>query len=164
MAGRADLTIRQFERNEVVLEGEFEVAPADRAQVIFSARHAAVIDAHTIRMTVSDIGAGGIGFQSPLFLPRMLRGTIRILEPIKTTGQMDTHSPRCVAFEHAVRIRRVDLTSRIPSYFIGSSFEAADAQLDEALTAMMDRISETLRSRAAQVLSAGVPDEPENRP
>ncbi len=164
MAERADLTIRQFERNEVVLDGEFEVAPVDRAQVIFSARHAAVIDAHTLRITVSDIGAGGIGFQAPMYLPRMLRGTVRILEAAKTMGQHHSHSPRCVAFEHAVRIRRVDLTSRIPSYFIGSSFEAADARLDEALAAMMERLSETMQLRAAEVFSAAAPDESEAAP
>ncbi|GEM_PF-2398381 len=147
MVGQSDLTVRQFERNEVVLEGEFEVAEAHRGQVTFSGRDAAVIDARTLRITVSDVGAGGIGFQSPMYLPRQLRGIVRIFDPTRHGEDSDEHAVHCIAFEHLVRIRRCDLTSRLPSYFVGSAFENADERFDESLASLMDRISTSMQDR-----------------
>lgn len=142
----ADLTIRQFERSDVVLDGEFEVAPAHADQVAFSPAMAAAKGPRAIRITVSDIGAGGIGFCSPVGLPRMLCGEIRIFAPGAHGGAAgDPQAPRCVAFQHAVRLRRCELTSRVPSFFIGSSFENADERLESALSEMLECIASSMR-------------------
>ncbi len=141
-----DLTIRQFERSDVVLDGEFEIAPSHADQVAFSPAAPSAHDSRTIRITISDIGAGGIGFSAPLSLPRMLCGEIRIFTPVPHDEQaVDGRAPRCVAFQHAVRIRRCELTSRVPSFFIGSSFEKPDHRLDAALEALLERIALSMR-------------------
>jgi len=145
MFGQSDLTIRQFERNDVTLDGEFEVAAAHQGQVAFSGRNSAVVDARTVRITVSDIGAGGIGFQAPIFLPRMLSGVLRIFDLHEPCGAPEGGVTRRIAFEHAVRVRRCELTSQVPSYLVGSSFEGADDRLDAELAALMERITSSMR-------------------
>ena len=140
MFGQTGLTIRQFERNDVVLEGEFEVGAAHQGQVALSGRNGAVVDSRTVRITVSDISAGGLGFQVPVFLPRMLTGVVRIFDLHGSAGASKGIRTRRIAFEHAVRIRRCELTTRQPSYFVGSSFENADDRLDAALAALTERI------------------------
>ena len=145
MFGQTDLTIRRFERNDVILDGEFEVAAAHQGQVAFSRRNSAVVDPRTVRITVSDIGAGGIGFQAPIFLPRMLSGVVRIFDLHPSDGKSEGTSIRCIAFEHAVRIRRCELTSRLPSFFVGSSFEGADDHLDALLAGLTERIASSTR-------------------
>lgn len=145
MFGQADLTFRQFERNDVLFEGEFEVDAAYQGQVVFSGRHSATVDLRTLHIAVSDISAGGIGFQAPIFLPRMLTGIVRIFDLHEPSSASEAGAINCIAFEHAVRIRRCELTSRVPSYFVGSSFENADERLDTALAALMVRIRSSMR-------------------
>lgn len=151
MFGQADLTIRQFERNDVVLDGEFEVDVVHQGQVAFSRRNADMIDSRTLKVSLSDIGAGGMGFQAPIFLPRMLSGVLRVFDLPESGSAPEARPTRRIAFEHAVRIRRCELTSRVPSYFVGSSFENADDRLEAELDALVDRIASSMRRRLKPV-------------
>jgi len=76
-----DLTVRRFERNDIILDAEFEIDESQRSQVKFSKSCSQAKNAHTLRVTLADIGSGGVGIQTSTLLPRMTHGVIRVVDP-----------------------------------------------------------------------------------
>lgn len=118
MAKQSGLTTRQFERAEVDLDVEFAIASEHHAQVHFSANSSAP-GADVVRGRATDISPGGIGVRSPLFVPRMCEGTIRVFGPSANGGGVES---RRVIFEHAAKIRRVYMDNADKQYALGVAF------------------------------------------
>ena len=115
------LRVRQHHRREIELPVEFVVAQEYRDQVRFSSQSSA-IDDHSLRGTSVDISPGGMGFMSRQFLPRLCEGSLRVFDPMPVGTRADGTPILEVAFEQRVKVRRVQMTSPEPSYFIGLSF------------------------------------------
>lgn len=84
-----------------------------------------------MRATIVDVGAGGVGFRSAHFLPRGAVLRVRILS--EGTGA----SPQ-VPMDATVRVQRVTMLDRGPTYLYGTSFiepSAATLRAVDALTA-----------------------------
>ncbi len=125
MSSQSGLRVRQHHRREIELPVEFVVAEAYRDQLRFSAKSSA-IDDHSLRGTSVDISPGGMGFTCRQFLPRQCEGLLRVFDPMPVGMRADGTPILEVAFEQRVKVRRVQMTSHEPTYFIGVSFAEPD--------------------------------------
>ncbi len=92
-----------------------------REQVRFSPMSSAP-QPHVTRGAAQDVSPGGMGLISEHFVPRMCEGTVRVYDPNPVTTAADGSPVYEVAFEHAVRVRRVTLASHEPTYSLGLAF------------------------------------------
>ncbi len=104
---------------------EFIVAEKYRDQVRFDSKSTA-INEYSLRGTSVDISPGGMGFTATLFLPRQCEGLLRVFDPMPIGTRADGTPMLEVAFEQRVKVRRVQMTSHEPTYFIGVSFADPD--------------------------------------
>ncbi len=125
MSSQSGLRVRQHHRREIELPVEFVVAEEHREQLRFGPTSSALND-HTLRGTSVDISPGGMGFTSQQFLPRMCEGSLRVFDPMPVGTRPDGTPILEVAFEQRVKVRRVQMTSHEPRYFIGVSFADPD--------------------------------------
>ncbi len=126
MSSQSGLRVRQHHRREIELPVEFVVAEEHRDQLRFGSKSSALND-HTLRGTSIDISPGGMGFTSQQFLPRMCEGSLRVFDPMPVGTRPDGTPILEVAFEQRVKVRRVQMTSHEPTYFIGVSFADPDS-------------------------------------
>lgn len=145
MVQPVDLTTRRFERREVILDAEFVIDPKQRDQICFSSSNPNALNPYTIKVTMADIAEGGVGTQTSTFLPRMAYGVIRVIDPRTNNCDKESHDNAVILFEHKVCVRRVELTSRIPTFFVGMSFEQVTPDLLDQMEQFMDKISESMR-------------------
>ncbi|MFG0331083.1 MAG: hypothetical protein ACF8PN_14425 [Phycisphaerales bacterium] len=144
--------VRRFERRELILDAEFEVMGSSREQVEFTNVVDAMVNPRTVRVTMCDIAEGGVGVQGPVFLPRMTEGVVRVFDPADAEILAAAGASPEPAFSHPVRVRRCDMISRGPTYFIGLSFENPAADLASVLDGFIDRVSESLQAVALERL------------
>lgn len=128
----SSLTTRRYERDNVDRPVEFIVAQEHRTQVKFSAASAAA-SAHVLHGRARDVSSGGIGIECAQFLPRMCEGTLRVFDD--SGGQ--------VLFEHRVKVRRMYMVDREPTYSVGMAFVAPEADISE-------RVAELIRPHAGE--------------
>ena len=126
MSSQSGLRVRQHHRREIELPIEFVVEEEHRTQVRFSANSSA-LDDHTLRGTSVDISPGGMGFTCSEFVPRMCEGHLRVFDPLPVGTKPDGTPILEVALEQQVKVRRVQMTSDDPVYFIGVSFADPDS-------------------------------------
>ncbi len=126
MSPKSGLRVRQHHRREIELPVEFVIAEEHRSQVRFSSSSSAP-DPTCVRGTSVDISPGGMGFTCRQFLPRMCEGALRVYDPMPVGTKPDGSPILEVAFEQRVKVRRVQMTSHEPTYFIGVSFADPDA-------------------------------------
>lgn len=93
---------------------------------------------------VVDLGAGGLGFTSSNFLPRGALLRVRIL------GEGGSHAN--LRLDATVRVQRVTMTDRKPTYLFGTSFVDATPAL---LNAVNDLVAITTPKTLAVSIPAG---------
>ncbi|MHC4415047.1 MAG: hypothetical protein ACYS0G_07175 [Planctomycetota bacterium] len=150
MPSKSGLRVRQHQRQEIELPVEFVVCEEHRTQVRFSSSSSAA-DEHTIRGTSVDISPGGMGFSCRQFIPRMCEGSLRVLDPTPAGIRADGTAILEVAFVQRVKVRRVQMTSHEPTYFIGVSFadpESVDPDIANRMM-LLKRIAESNASTPA---------------
>lgn len=140
-APTSGLTTRQFERETANLSAEFVIAAAHRANVCFSPTSPA-IDQDTVGGRVVDVSSGGIGLLLDGFLPRMCDGVVRIFDPDSAECGVDGEPRHEVIFEHAVKVRRVTMNDRRPSYNIGLAFRDPEPDIEDRVQRLLDVIAE----------------------
>ena len=126
MSSQSGLRVRQHHRREIELPVEFIVTEEHRHQVRFGPNSSA-LDDHTLQGTSVDISPGGMGFTCSEFVPRMCEGQLRIFDPLPVGTRPDGSPILEVALEQRVKVRRVQMTSEEPVYFIGVSFADPDS-------------------------------------
>ena len=144
MSSQSGLRVRQHHRREIELPVEFVIDEGHREQVQFSANSSA-IDDHSVRGTSVDISPGGMGFTCKQFIPRMCEGNLRVFDPMPVGTQPDGSPILEIAFEQRVKVRRVQMTSHEPEYFIGVSFadpEAVDPDIGNRMFLLRQQAGE----------------------
>lgn len=137
------LTVRRHERHQLALPGLVSVssqpAPAIGAgdfrggRLRFSPESG--VKESGFPATVVDLGAGGLGFTSTHFLPRGALLRVRVLAEggARSTTRLDVH----------VRVQRVTMIDRKPTYLFGVSFIEPN---DGVLAAVQTLVAETASS------------------
>mgnify|MGYP003576764153 CR=1 FL=1 len=138
MTQTTGLTVRQFEREHVRLPIELVIAEQHAGQVRFSQSSSAA-GRHMIRGLAVDISPGGMGLQCAQFLPRNCEGTVRVYEPTGTEGAVNDLPPTAVLLEHRVKVRRVFLLDREPTYAIGVAFVDLKPGIEKIVASILDR-------------------------
>lgn len=136
------LTTRQYERETADLSVEFVVSAQHRAQVCFSSTSPAADD-HTIRGQVVDVSSGGMGLVLAGFVPRMCAGAVRVFSPDPSGHDADGTPVYDVIFEHEVKVRRVRMRDRTPSYDVGVAFLDPEPNIEDRIGRLLTVIDET---------------------
>lgn len=122
-----DLSVRQHTRYDCDIASRATLDESDAASVRLSPEM--VVAADTLSVRVIDTGRGGLGLSSLVYLPP---GTcLSVALEINGSSQ-----------ELLVRVQRVRMTDRKPTYYIGTSFNSSSsdqAGLVEALMAQFAR-------------------------
>ncbi len=139
MSQTSGLTIRQHERREIELPVEFVIAEEHRQQVRLSSS-SGTDNQETVRGHSVDISVGGLGISSRHYLPRACKGWVRVYDPESAGEGPDGGSLLNVAFAHQVKVRRVQMTSPEPTYFIGLSFLDPDPDVGERISSFLHKI------------------------
>jgi len=121
---------RRHARDAARLPAVFRVGPTHRAQVRIT-DVSGKADDEPIGVTVVDVSTGGFGWESPLFLPRGCRGTLRLQLP---TGAGDAEE-----IEHEVEIRRVRMSREGDRYSVGASLSNASETSRARIEAFLAR-------------------------
>ncbi|MFT3686435.1 MAG: PilZ domain-containing protein [Phycisphaerales bacterium] len=122
-----NLVVRQHERLTCALAAEATVAPEHQGPIALSPLAA---DASgKFAPTVTDISRGGIGLRTKVFLPKQARLSVTITDPAVGTPITAT-----------VRVQRVVMTDRTPTYDIGTAFVDPSAALLQAVAAAAGKI------------------------
>jgi hypothetical protein len=116
-----ELVVRRHERIACALPAVVAIADDSRGAMRLSRSHTRPDG--SIDVEVVDVAAGGMGLSSALFLPRGCGLSVEI----KGAGGE--------VFSARVRVQRVLMSDRTPTYYIGASFEGADASAVEGLIA-----------------------------
>lgn len=104
------------------MPAEISVAESSATQVRLSAQSKGV--SGTVPAMISDCSRGGIGFISKVYLPPSCRVLVRIPGP----GE---------AIEFILRVQRVRMTDRVPSYYLGAAFDSATPDLNTRIEAFL---------------------------
>ena len=111
MAGHSGLSVRRSARYEVALPGRVRIAAEHRSIVRFAPSSGARDG--WIEVDLIDIGTGGVGLFSPIFLPRNADADLEILSHDES---------RSVLLACRSRVQRVIMTDRRPAYLLGLAF------------------------------------------
>lgn len=109
---KSDLTVRRHERFECDLAAEMSVADPCAHQVRLSKQ---VGRDGCISAAVIDYSAGGLGLRSGVLLPKQC-----LLRVVLFEGPVGGSQP---AMEALVRVQRVRMLDRAPTFYLGCAFE-----------------------------------------
>lgn len=107
--------IRRHERLDISLPARLIPAatePGNHAELRFSGK--AAVGSGGLEVTAVDLSDGGIGFLSPVMLPRNAVFQVRVLAP---PGAITTS-----LIETRVRVRRCQMADHTPTFLIGTAF------------------------------------------
>ena len=119
-----DLSVRRHERVLCDLKAQVSVAPECQGAVRLS--RGAVTSEGSVEARVVDCSQGGLGLHTRVFLPGTCVLTVRFTLP-GTGGEVRTK----------VRVQRVTMVDRGPTYYIGTAFEEEGERCDLALGRMI---------------------------
>jgi hypothetical protein len=122
------LIVRQFERVRCALPAESSITTEHSKTVVLSAMAA---DGNgTFPVTVVDISKGGLGLKSTVFIPKLARLSVIIADP----------QGREAATLVNIRIQRVVMIDRTPTYELGGPFLDPTPQLASQIAALINRV------------------------
>ncbi len=96
---------------------------------------------------VVDLGAGGVGFTSTNFLPRGALLRVRVL------GEGGSHAN--LRLDATVRVQRVTMTDRKPTYLYGTSFVDMAPNLLDAVNDLVAKTAPTPVTASAPAAAGG---------
>ncbi len=131
----SDLLVRQHERYTCRLSAKLRVVPEDAPQV--SIARSVGDGAGGVNCIVVDCSSGGVGLQSPVFLPRGVKVIVTVSSQIVDNHAADTppslsslELPKTV-FKGTLRVQRVSMLDRTPTYYLGTALiKAVGEQAD----------------------------------
>lgn len=129
MSSYQGLTVRHHDRHELDVPAELIIAPEHVEQVRFTGVSAGAVNATTLSVKVRDMSRGGVGLESPIYLPRMTKAVVRMW-----LGSADS-AQQCV--ERLVRVRRCLMASESPSYMLGTQFISREGEEESELEELL---------------------------
>lgn len=133
-----NLVVRQHERVRCALSAEATVAPEHAGPIALSPL--AADGSGNFNPIVVDVSRGGIGLRTKVFLPKQARICVTITDPALEAPISAT-----------VRVQRVVMTDRAPTYELGTSFVDASPALLQSVAAVIAR----LQPKEAPVAATG---------
>ena len=115
------LTVRRFERHELALPIKVSIDETGPVAVKLSRSSGAMGAFYAL---LSDVGQGGLGVESPHFLPRQTTLRVRLYAD---------NSVGLPEFDARVRVMRSRMSSREPRYALGCSFVDPTPKLQQAV-------------------------------
>lgn len=131
------LTVRRFERHALSLPLKVTLDEATGGAVRLSRSSGG---ADGFNATLVDLGQGGLGIESPRYLPR--KTVIRV----RLYADASRNLPE---FQTTVRVMRTWMSSRDPSYAIGCSFVDPDPKLQQTVEDVLSAIAAAERGEEA---------------
>ena len=129
--------IRQFVRQDVSMPSILRIAEEDANQIHFSGALEASLNEVALQVNVVDVGHGGVGVESSVFLPRNARGILEIFKEKSSGASVQSLKNRDqVILREAITIKRCSQISRLPTYNLGLAF----CSVSPELTAQLDRL------------------------
>lgn len=128
---QTELAVRQHDRYRCDLCAEISVAPASAGAIRLS--RAAPGSGGRVPVRVVDLSRGGVGLSSPVLFPQTCRLTLKLPVPQVAGGGART-------FELALRVQRATMTDRLPTYYIGTSFEEHGPEHEQIVTTLMEAV------------------------
>lgn len=122
-----DLSVRQYKRYQCDLASLVRIDDADAAAVQFSPMASA--SPRSVESRVTDTSHGGLGLSSAVYIPPGTR-----LVVVLGTGQS--------ASEFQVRVQRVRMTDRKPTFYIGTAFSGTSAEQSANVEALLARCAQ----------------------
>lgn len=132
------LVVRQHERFECRIAARIRVAAACGEQVAFS--RAVGDGTGALEATVVDCSKGGLGLETPIFLPR---GVLLTVHPGSGPGETGVLE---------VRVQRATMLDRSPRFYLGVSYVGSGSEHDRAVGALL---AAAARASAAHSVNAG---------
>lgn len=131
------LTVRRFERHEIVLPVQVTLDESSPISVRLgrSAGHSTTFNASLV-----DLGQGGLGLESPYFLPRHFVLRVKL---VTVAGDL------LPEFEAKVRVMRTRMCSKEPRYALGCSFVEPSATLQQSVEDVLAAIAARHTEEAA---------------
>jgi len=123
----SDLVVRGSDRYQCDFASTLAVAPIHARLIKPDA--AAPGGGGPVDVRLVDLSRGGAGARSPLFFPSGARLTLTLTPP-------GGASPLCVE----VRVQRVMMLDRKPTYYLGTAFESLSEQNASLVGAMVDQL------------------------
>lgn len=127
MSDTAGLFVRRAARHEVCLTIRFRIAPEHDEAVRFtsaSGHRDGIIEADVV-----DLGFGGVGFVSSVFLPK----NAHLIAEVFPLGEGQVEP----LFQAQLKVMRVLMTDRRPAYLVGTSFLTMDDGLRRAVAGVI---------------------------
>lgn len=121
MGEKSNLTIRQFERREITNAATIRLYPDPEEQVRFAP---AADAAQGVPAQLADLSQGGMGLRTHVYIPRACYLRVRV----ETTCGLN--------FETRVRVQRVRMIDRKPTYMLGTKFDDGAKPTKEQLDAL----------------------------
>ena len=128
-AAPGGLTVRRFERHELALPISVTIEEQSPVAVKLSRSSGAM---GSFNASLSALGQGGLGIESPHFLPRQTVITVRLYAD-SAAGLPE--------FETTVRVMRTRMSSREPRYALGCSFVDPTPQLQQSVDDVLAAIA-----------------------
>jgi hypothetical protein len=120
-----DLAVRRHIRYACDFPASVTVAPV-HARAVHLGRSVAGADG-VVAARVVDCSLGGVGVRAGLFLPL----TCALLVSFEVHGQK---------IEAPVRIQRVTMCDRKPTYYLGAAFETPGGPLEQTMAALLEAL------------------------
>jgi c-di-GMP-binding flagellar brake protein YcgR len=114
--------VRQFERHELENAATLRLHVDPEHQLQFSTNADA---AQGVPADLADLSAGGMGLRTKHFLPR------------GCTIKVSIETSRGLIFNTRVRVQRVRMTDRDPTYMLGTKFDAEHKPTAEQMEALL---------------------------
>jgi hypothetical protein len=144
------LVVRQHERVHCRIPSQLRVATENAEQVCLAR---SIGDGNGgLEAFITDCSRGGLGIESSVFFPRGCRIRIKTRTTDSATGSSANSS------EMIVRVQRVTMLDRKPTYYLGVSFVSKGNDHDAAVLALLDAARKSpAPSAGAQPPAAGSP-------
>lgn len=155
----SELLVRQHERYTCRLSAKLRVVPEDAPQV--SIARSVGDGAGGVNCIVVDCSSGGVGLQSPVFLPRGSKVIVTIssesLDSSTAGSAADSASTELpsTVFKGTLRVQRVSMLDRTPTYYLGTALIKPVGDQSDATAAAALGIDALLQHVRTSGASAG---------
>lgn len=130
--GAESLVVRTHQRVRCTLAGHAEIATEHASLIVLSTN--AVDSAGALPGSIVDVSRGGFAFRTKVYLPKQARLVITITDPLAADEEFRP------ARSAQVKVMRVVMVDRAPTYELGTAFVGASPAQIEATSRLIAHI------------------------